>query len=180
MAQRGIPFFFFSPSLLYLLYGFGCEFLAEHALHHVLFAGPPVPDHDQDTAGDVACDGAAEDHGCEGKGTDVVVDTPRAGTKGDLQHGVAVEYDDDGDEETEREGVVGDGFVGFVEGVRFGEFLLVMDETELLDTVEDTELVLLVFGGIAEFDVDVDFAAGGEVIFVLERGQFALLADLPG
>ena len=55
-----------------------------------------------------------------------------------------------------------------------------VDETELLEAVEDAELVLLVFGGIAEFDVDVDFAAGGEVIFVLERGQFALLADLPG
>lgn len=117
MAQRDISFFFFLPSLLHLLHGLGCEFLTEHALHHVLFAGSPVPDRNQDTARNIACDGAAEDHGCEGKRTDVVVDTPRAGTKGDLQHGVAVEHDDDGDEETEREGVVGYGFVGFVEGV---------------------------------------------------------------
>lgn len=55
-----------------------------------------------------------------------------------------------------------------------------VDETELLEAVEDAELVLLVFGGVAEFHVDVDFAAGWEVVFVLERGQFTLPADLPG
>lgn len=153
--------------------------LAEHALDDVLFTGPSVPDGDQDSAGDVAADGTAQDHGGQGKRTHMVVDTPGATAQGDLEQGVAVEDDDDGDEETGGEGVVGDGFVGFVEGVRFGEFVLVVDETELLDAVEDAELVLFVFGRFTPFDIDVDFAPCGEVVLVLEFGQIAFLTNLP-
>lgn len=41
---------------------------------------------------------------------------------------MAVEKDDDGDEEAHGEGIVGEGFVGFVEGVGFGELVLMVDE----------------------------------------------------
>lgn len=41
---------------------------------------------------------------------------------------MAVKKDDDSDEEAHGKGVVGEGFVGFVEGVGFGELILVVDE----------------------------------------------------
>lgn len=72
-----------------------------------------------------------------------------------------VEDDDDGDEQPRREGMVGDRFMGFVEGMGFGEFVLVVDQAELLDAVEHAEFVLFVFGRVAPFDVDVYFAPRG-------------------
>lgn len=103
--------------LLHLVHGFLGEFLSEHALHDVLLARAPVANHDHDAARDVAGDGAAEDDSRQGEGTNVVVDAPCAGAKGDLEDRVEVEDDDDGDEEAEGKSVVGDCFVGFVEGV---------------------------------------------------------------
>lgn len=67
-----------------------------------------------------------------------------------------------------------------VEGMGLGEFLLMVHEFALLGGVEHGELVLSILGGVAEFDVDVCFAALGEIVLVPERGEVALLADLPG
>lgn len=85
--------------LLHFLGGFLGELLAEEALDDVLLASAAVADHDQDAARDVTGDGAAEDDSCEGEGAHVVVDAPRASAEGDLKEGVAVEEDNDGDEE---------------------------------------------------------------------------------
>lgn len=54
-----------------------------------------------------------------------------------------------------------------------------VDEPQLLDAVEHAELVLLVFGRLAPFDIDVDFTPCGEVVLVLEFGQVAFLPNLP-
>jgi len=117
MTERCIPLLFLAPALLHDLHGLGGKFLAEHTFHDVLFAGHPIADHDHYAAGDVACDGAAEDNCCQCEGAHVVVYTPGASTQGDLQHGVAVEHGDDGAEQTEGKGVVGDCLVWLVEGV---------------------------------------------------------------
>lgn len=167
--------------LLHFLGGFLGELLAEEALDDLLLAGAAVADHDQDAAGDVAADGAAEDDGCEGEGTHVVVDAPSAGAEGDLEEGVAVEEDDDCDEEAQGKGAVGVCFVGLVKGMGFGEFVLVVHEFALLGGAEHGVLVRFILGDVAGFDVSVElyFAALREVVFVLERGEVALLADLP-
>lgn len=117
LTQGSIALFFPPSAFLHGFHGFRGQLLTEHAFDDVLFTGHPVSDGDQDSAGNVAADGTAQDHGGQGKGPHVVVDTPGAAAQGDLQQGVAVEDDDDGHEETGREGVVGDGFMGFVEGV---------------------------------------------------------------
>ena len=61
---------------------------------------------------------------------------PGARAQRDLEDGVAIEETDDGDEEAERESVVGGGLVGFVERVRFGEFVLVVHELLLMGRAE--------------------------------------------
>lgn len=166
--------------LLHLLNRLLRELLPEQLLHDILLPRPAVADHDQYAPGDIASDRAAEDHRRERKRAHVVIDPPGAGAEGNLEKGVEVQDDDDCDEEAEREGVVGESFVGFVEGVGFGEFGLVVHEAQLLDAVEDGELELLVSGRVAELDVDVHFLARGEVVFVLELGEGALPADFPG
>lgn len=154
--------------------------MSKDSLDHVFLAGHPVSDRDHHAAADVACDGAAQNNGREGKRPLMVIDTPRTRTQGNLETGVKVEDDNDGNEKTVGEGVVGVGFVRFVEGVRFGEFRLVVDEASLLDVAEDAEFILFVFGCIAPFDVDVDLAADGKVVFVLEGGKFPSFANSPG
>lgn len=98
MTERRIPLLLLAPALLHHLHGLGGEFLAEDAFHDVLFACPPVTNHNHHAAGDAACDGAAEDDCCQGEGAHVVVYTPGTSAQGNLEHGVAVEHDDDGDE----------------------------------------------------------------------------------
>lgn len=154
--------------------------MSEYSLDYLLLAGHSVSDCDHYAAADVACDGAAQNDGREGKGPHMVIDTPRTGAQSDLETGVEVKDDNDGDEETVGEGVVGVGFVRFVEGVRFCEFRLMVDEASLLDAAEDAELVLFVFGCIAPFDINVDLAADGKVVFVLEGGKFPSFANSPG
>lgn len=72
---------------------------------------------------------------------------------------MAVEKNDDGDEEAHGEGIVGEGFVGFVEGVGFGELVLMVDELQLSHGIEDGEFVFFTLRGVAEFDVNVCFSS---------------------
>ena len=56
---------------------------------------------------------------------------------------MAVQQHHDSDKETKGEGEVSIGFVWFVEGMRTGEFLLVVDKSLLLFWVENTIFILL-------------------------------------
>ena len=61
---------------------------------------------------------------------------------------MAVEEDNDGNEQTQREGIVRLGLVGLVEGVRFAELLLMMLKLLLLLWGQDSKFPLLlgIFG----------------------------------
>lgn len=122
------------PPLLHFGHGLLSELLTEHTLDYILLPGASIPDCDHDAAADIAADRDAQDDGCQSEGTNTVIDAPGARAQGDLEEGMEVEDDDDSDEETLGKGVMGQCFVGFVEGVRAGEFLLVMHETVLADT----------------------------------------------
>jgi hypothetical protein len=75
------------------------QFLAIHAFEHVLLPGALVAKPDEQAGCGIARDGADEDDRGDGEGAVLVVDTPGTGAEGDLEQGVAVEQDDDGDEE---------------------------------------------------------------------------------
>lgn len=113
----------------------------------------------------------------------MVADAPCAGAQGDLEEGMAIENDDDGDEHSEREGVVGRGFMGFVEGVRFHEFLLVVFESFLLGWGEDGEFggfFFLVVGDSGALEVgEFVFPFGWEIIVVLEVWEGAFSTKRP-
>lgn len=138
---------FFFLLLLDFLDGFFGEFLPVHALEDVLLAGALVAEPDEQTGGGVAGDGAAENDRGNGKGAVLVVDAPCACAERDLEERVAVEEHDDGDEEAERERVVGFGLVGFVEGVGFTKLVLVVFELLLLLGRQDGKLPLLLWVG---------------------------------
>lgn len=90
---------------------------------------------------------------------------------------MAIEHNDDGNENPERESVVSHGFVGLVESVRLGKFMLVVHQSQLLARAEHR--VFMFFGHIAKFDVGVLFGLRWEVILVLQVWQTALSTDLP-
>lgn len=69
--------------------------------------------------------------------THAIIDAPCTCAETDLQEGMAIEEHDYCYEEFELKGVVGACFVGFVERVGFGEFVLVVFEFLLLRGRED-------------------------------------------
>lgn len=64
--------------MLQILNGFLRYFLLVHPLQHVLLSRSVVANGDQHAGCDVTCDGAAEDGGRQGEGSNVVVDSPGA------------------------------------------------------------------------------------------------------
>ena len=65
----------------------------------------------------------------------MVIDTPRAGAKGNLEQRMAVQQDNDGNQDAKREGMMGQRLVRFVERMRSGQFVLVVYKFLLLETV---------------------------------------------
>ena len=118
----------------------------------------------------------------------MITNAPGARSQTNLEQGVTVEQDDDGDEETEGEGVVGGCFVGFVEGVGFGEFLLVVFEGGLLGGGEDGEFICFGVGweGWRRGFFGVRRGrgggreGGGKVGFVFEFWEGLFAAEAPG
>lgn len=143
--------------------------LPEHALDDLLLPRPAPADADQDPGGDVHGDGDAEDGGRDGRRSRLIVDAPGRGAEGDLQGRVQVEEEHDGEKEALRERVVRLCLVRAVEGVRFGELGLVVDERGLLGLGQDGYLVT---GGF-------ELRIGGQVVLVPQLGHLQLLPQLP-
>lgn len=71
--------------LAHLLHRFAGQLLPEHALHNILLTRHPVADRDQQSARDIACDGAAENDGGQSERATLVRDPPRCGAESDLE-----------------------------------------------------------------------------------------------
>lgn len=97
----------------------------------------------------------------------MIVNTPGTGAESNLEQRVTVQQDDDGDQDTKRERMMGQRLVRFVEGVRPRHFVLVVYKFLLLKAVEDGELVLFVFRGVAKLDIHFNFASGRKVVLIL-------------
>lgn len=108
---------------------------------------------------------------------------------------MTVEQDDDGDEDAQRKGVVGLGFVGLVEGVRFRKLVLVVFEFSLL-FFREYAFFVFVFSNVlvghgfgtnhgavvdhrSSLDVGIDTRLNRKVILVLELRHLALFANSP-
>jgi len=76
----------------------------------------------------------------------VIADGPGAGTECDLEERMTIKQHDDRDEEAKRKRVMGHCFVRLVEGVRLGEFGLMVLETLLLPGREHTSFSFVDFG----------------------------------
>ena len=98
---------------------------------------------------------------------------------------MAVEKDNDGDEEAEREGVVGFGLVGLVKCVGFGEFPLVVLQLFLLFGREDSQFFFLLGlrsngGGVGRgFDIEVGGTFVRKVVFVVQFWESLFSSQSP-
>lgn len=92
---------------------------------------------------------------------------------------MAVENNNNGNEDPERESSMCHGFVGFVESVRLGKFMLVVHQSQLLARAEHRVFMFVFFGHVTRFDVGVLLGLRWEVVLVLEVRQPALSTDLP-
>ena len=101
----------------------------------------------------------------------MVVDTPCACSQRNLQTGVAVQKNDDGDEVLLWKGKVGECFVRFVETVRFGHLLLmVLQFLELCKGKSWLIFFRTVRLGVFEINLLRTFGLGfGNLMFRLER-----------
>jgi hypothetical protein len=102
----------------------------------------------------------------------MVTNSPSTSSQCNLKQGVAIEEDDNGDQEAEGEGAVSCGFVWFVERVGLGKFLLVVFELLLLLARQDAVFLFFWVGDGAGL-------YGGEVAAIMELGERLFAAETP-
>lgn len=110
----------------------------------------------------------------------LIVDTPRACTKGDLKQGVAVKEDDNGDKKAQGKCVVGFRLMRFVKGVRLAELGLMVLQLFLLLRRQDRELPLLLWVFWVNHSRSINGRVGrGQVVVVMQFRQHILLSPVP-